>query len=78
MIDHCTYPEIHGIELLWLVSNDDGNSVWENFFWIISRTASVAVEDPVIQLRLHPRDSNPSENKTEVEIMLEYQRIQEF
>lgn len=66
---NCTYLEIHGFELLRLVSNDKWNSIWENFFAIIPRTGSVAVENPFIQFWLDPWDSNPSKNKAGMEMV---------
>jgi len=69
------YLEIHGVELLGLVSDDKWNSIRENFFGIESRAGSVAVENPFIQLRLDPGDSNPSKNKAGMEMVSEYQRI---
>lgn len=66
---NCTYLEIHGFELLRLVSNDKWNSIWENFFVIIPRMGSVVVENPFIQFWLDPWDSNPSKNKAGMEMV---------
>ena len=72
---NCAYLKIHGIELLGLVSNDKWNSIWENLFGIISRTGSIAMENPFIKFWLDPWDSNPSKNEAEVEMISRYQKM---
>lgn len=54
------YLEIKDIEVLWTTTDEKWYTMWEELMTISSGSMAVSLIFPLVQLLLHPRNSNPA------------------